>query len=77
MFARICFRAFSSNTAPAAAAAAAVKRPLNGYMRFAAAKRAEVKSGLPAGAAVTDVAKALGGLWRTLSAAEKEAWKTR
>ena len=68
--------------APAAAAAAAgaggagAKRPLNAYMRFAAAKRAEVKAAAPA-AGVTEQAKALGALWRALSAAEKEAWKTR
>ena len=76
MFARLTARTFASTTAPAAAAALA-KRPLNGYMKFAAAKRAEVKATLPADAGVTGVAKALGGLWRALSAAEKEAWKTR
>ena len=66
----------SAASAAAAAAAAAPKRPLNAYMRFAAAKRAEVKAAAPA-AGVTEQAKAIGALWRALSAAEKEEWKTR
>ena len=72
-------RAASTKAAPASAAVAAAapaKRPLNAYMRFAAAKRAEVKAAAPA-AGVTEQAKVIGALWRALSAAEKELWKTR
>ena len=62
----------AASTAPAAPAA---KRPLNGYMRFAAAKRAEVLAAQPPGTKVTEVAKIIGGMWRALTAEAKETWK--
>lgn len=44
-------------------------------MKFAASKRAEVKAANPA-ASVTEMAKILGGMWRELTPAAKEGWKT-
>ena len=80
MFRRILIApAFLSRAASAsttlAAGATAPARKLNAYMKFAASKRAEVKAANP-GASVTEMAKILGGMWRELTPAAKEGWKT-
>lgn len=49
-------------------------RPLSGYMKFANAKRGEVKSTDPA-MKFGEIGKRLGAMWRELSDEEKGTWK--
>jgi len=50
----------------------APKKPLTAYFLFSAAKREEVKKGLPSDAKVTMVAKKLGEMWGALD--DKSEW---
>jgi structure-specific recognition protein 1 len=52
----------------------APKRGLSAYMFFSAAKRAEITAANPS-FGVTDVAKALGELWKTISDEEKSVYQ--
>ncbi|KAJ1482755.1 hypothetical protein T484DRAFT_1802898 [Baffinella frigidus] len=51
------------------------KKPLVGFFLFSKHHREEVKKNLPAGSAVTEVAKALGVMWKKLPEAKQTAWK--
>ena len=49
-------------------------RPLSGYMKFANAKRGEVRAA-EAGIKFGEIGKRLGALWRGLTDEEKGTWK--
>ena len=50
------------------------KRPLNSYMKFVKATRATVVKANPK-AAVTEIAKKMGALWRKMTDSEKAKYK--